>query len=144
MVAGRAGGAHVSARLAAVALLLCALAGGLAGGGRASAGARRTTAPRAVRRAPARLLRLRGGQDSEWWAWNAEVLQQCVRELKHGGRLKHFIDGLYVPSASQPAPHAAACAADAINPTNRFATAPDPDDESAAGPEERAASWAHF
>ena len=73
--------------------------------------------------------------------WNGELLQQRIEELKKGGRLKHFIDGLYLPSACQLPTHVST-AADVLRPVNRFATTRDPDD-SAHTSDERA-NWAHF
>ena len=55
------------------------------------------------------------------------ALQQCITELKEGGQLKLFIDGLYLPSASRTSAGGGprkSTAADAIHPFNRFQSRP--------------------
>ena len=116
---------HLSG-LAVVVCLLCALVApttrDLAGAGEVKATSRR-----------AHVVVLRGGrgqvsdrgkaampkQEGED-VWDGKALQRRIRELKQGGDLKDFLDGLYLPTVPRSEPHAAS-AADVIRPANRFA-----------------------
>ena len=53
--------------------------------------------------------------------WDDVALQRCIRDLKENGKLKHFIDGLYLPGVHAAVPHVS-CAASPIQPVNRFRT----------------------
>jgi hypothetical protein len=52
--------------------------------------------------------------------WDDAALGRRIAELKQGGPLKDFLDGLYLPTAPRGVPHRPS-AADIIHPANRFA-----------------------